>query len=43
VAGTCSLVDWMYVTMGEIHIKTNRIGLQLQAEGWYEQEELPQA
>jgi hypothetical protein len=29
--------------MGKNHIKRNGIGLQLQAEGWYEQEELPQA
>jgi hypothetical protein len=25
------------------HIKTNSIGLRLQAECWYEQEELPEA
>jgi hypothetical protein len=29
--------------MAEFHNKTNNSALQLQAEGWYEQEELPQA
>ena len=31
------------LTMAENHIKPNSIGLQLQAECWYEQEEPPQA
>ena len=48
VAGTCSLLDWMYVTampviatsaMAENHIETNNIGLQ--AECCYEQEDQP--
>ena len=52
MAGTCSLVGRMYVTampamatltVAENHIKTVSVGLQLQAECWYEQEELPQA
>ena len=52
MAGTCSSVDRMNVTampriatsaMAENHIKTDSIGLQLQVERWYEQEELPQA
>ena len=30
------------LTMAENHIKTDSIGLQLQVECWYEQEELPQ-
>jgi hypothetical protein len=51
LAGTCSPLDRMYVTpmptmatltMAENHIKTDSIGLQLQVECWYEQEELPQ-
>jgi hypothetical protein len=29
--------------MAENHIKTDSIGLQLEAECWYEQEELPEA
>ena len=29
--------------MAENHIRTNSIGLQLQAEFWYAQQELPQA
>ena len=52
MAGTCSLADRMYVTampaiatltMAENHIKTDSIGLQLQAECWYEQEKLAEA
>ena len=31
------------LTMAESHIKTDSIKLQLQAECWYEQDELPQA
>ena len=30
-------------TMAANHFKTNSTGLQLQAECWYEQEELPEA
>ena len=30
-------------SMAENHIKTDSIGLQLQAAWWHEQEELPQA
>ena len=29
--------------MADNHIKTDSIGLQLEAECWYEQEELPEA
>ena len=52
MAGTCSPVDQMHIialpviatlTMVANRTKTNSIGLQLQAECWYEQEELPQA
>ena len=47
MVGTCSLVGRMDVTatpaMAEKHIKPNSIGLQSQAEHWYEQEEVPQA
>ena len=38
------LWNGLVLAMAENHIKTNSImGLQLQAECWYEQEELPQA
>ena len=52
MAGTCSPVDWVYrtampgiatLTVAENHIKTDSIGLQLQAECWYQQEDLIQA
>ena len=52
MVGTYSPVRRMYVTaipaiatssMAKIHIKTNSTGLQLQAEYWYEQEQVPRA
>ena len=48
MAGTCLPVERMYITMAtltmaEICIKTNSIGLQLKAKCWYGQEEIPQA
>ena len=51
VAGTLSLLDRMYTTavpaiapsaMADNYIKTNSIGLQLQAECWHEQAVLGQ-
>ena len=52
MAGTCSPVDQMYVTvkvaetilvMAENHTKTKSSGVQYQAECYYEQEDSSQA